>query len=271
VRNAMTNSRVATRKSSGRVPSDTIQKLPVIRFPNDWTATSPSNSRYRKRCETRNGGGAGGAETIRAAPTDAPVQRDFVPSFACHSMRRVLGIGGAPGTTRTESADHSRALLWWPSPREPSATSREEGLEQIQDWCHAFRVEPGRGRRDADSNGKRTRRERSEQRLVGPIVANREDEVPRFSREFHRKVAALVHPGTADLDDLVPRQDLKIEVCGQRGQDVDEVLCREGSGFYIRRAAVPRDRDVFLFERRPGDTVEESLHDVAPPARRPPR
>src|SRR5439155_1373408 len=51
--------------------------LPVIWFPNDWTATSPSNSRYRKRCETRNGGGSGGAETIRYAARRANVQRDF--------------------------------------------------------------------------------------------------------------------------------------------------------------------------------------------------
>src|SRR5713226_248520 len=71
-----------------------IQKLPVIWFPNDWTATSPSNSRYRKRCETRNGGGAGGADTIRAAPTHAPVQRDFVSSSACQSTARIAAIGG---------------------------------------------------------------------------------------------------------------------------------------------------------------------------------
>src|SRR5207245_1102792 len=254
VRNAMTNSRVATRKSSGRVPSDTIQKLPVIWFPNDWTATSPSNSRYRKRCETRNGGGAGGAETIWAAPTDAPVQRDFVPSFACHSMRRILA-----SEARRASANEGAMA---PQPRsgiacEPSATCREEGFEQIQDWRNAFRVEPGRGRRDANSNGKCTRRERSEQRLIRPVVADREDEVPRFSSEFCRKVAALVHPGSADLDDLVPRQDLKLEVCGERGQDVDEVLRRQGPGFHIRRAVVQRAREVFLFERRPGDRVEE--------------
>src|SRR5256712_1784027 len=84
VRNAMTQRRVATRKSSDRgwLTRYTIQKLPVIWFPNDWTATSPSNSRYRKRCETRNGGGAGGAETILAAPTHALLQRDFAPSSA---------------------------------------------------------------------------------------------------------------------------------------------------------------------------------------------
>ena len=126
----------------------------------------------------RNGGGAGGAETIQAAPTDAPVQRDFVSSFACQSKRRVLAVGGAPGPTRTDVpiARQSRYGL----AREPSATCRKKGFEQIQDWCDALRVEPGRGRRDANPDGKRIRRERSEQRLIRPIVADREDEVPRF-------------------------------------------------------------------------------------------
>src|SRR2546426_8030032 len=103
VRNAMTHSRVATRKSSGRLTRYTIQKLPVIWFPNDWTATSPSNSRYRKRCETRNGGGAGGAETIPAAPTEGPVQRDFVSIFGGESKRRGLAVGGAPRPQRTKA------------------------------------------------------------------------------------------------------------------------------------------------------------------------
>src|SRR2546427_6349 len=149
VRNAMTHSRVATRKSSGRLTRYTIQKLPVIWFPNDWTATSPSNSRYR---------------------------------------------------------------------------------------------------------------ERSEQRLVRPVVAGRQDEVPRFAGQMRHEVSAFVYPAAADLDDLVPRQDLKVEVRGQRGQDVDEVLRREGPGFHIRRTIVPRDREIFLFEGRAWDLVEETLH-----------
>src|SRR5437867_8598562 len=83
-----------------------------------------------------------------------------------------------PGPTRTDVpiARQSRYRL----AREPSATCRKKGFEQIQDWCDALRVEPGRGRRDANPDGKRIRRERSEQRLIRPIVADREDEVPRF-------------------------------------------------------------------------------------------
>src|SRR5438128_382908 len=70
-------------------------------------ATSPGSARYRKRCAMRNGGGAGGAETIQAAPTDAPVQRDFVSSFACQSKRRVLAVGGA----RVQRGQTCRSLV----------------------------------------------------------------------------------------------------------------------------------------------------------------
>src|SRR5437899_7410271 len=246
VRNAMTHSRVATRKSSGRLTRYTIQKLPVIWFPNDWTATSPSNSRYRKRCETRNGGGAGGAETIRAAPTHAPVQRDFAPSSAFHGRPWSIVIGTVTRAMRRRA--------------ERSPRCRNQRFEQIEDRCHGLHVEPSRGRRDTNPDGERTRRERSEQRLVRPVVARRQDEVPRFAGQMRREVSAFVHPAAADLDDLVPRQDLKIEVRGQRGQDVDEVLRREGPGFHIRRTIVPRDREIFLFEGRAWDLIQETLH-----------
>src|SRR5207245_8158162 len=158
VRNAMTNSRVATRKSSGRVPSDTIQKLPVIRFPNDWTATSPSNSRYRKRCETRNGGGAGGAETIRAAPTDAPVQRDFVSIFGCQSKRRVLAVGGAPSPTRTNASRSLYGLAvnyQWMVARRDSSRSRigatPSALSRAEDAAMPTRMENAFGGSEANS------------------------------------------------------------------------------------------------------------------------
>src|SRR5438093_867234 len=105
-RNAKTQRSVATRKSSGRLTRYTIQKLPVIWFPNDWTATSPRSSRYRNRWETRNGGGAGGAETIRAAPTHPRVQRDFAPSSAFHGRPRSLAIDSATRAVRRRAEGH---------------------------------------------------------------------------------------------------------------------------------------------------------------------
>src|SRR2546426_1718063 len=246
VRNAMTQRSVATRKSSGRLTRYTIQKLPVIWFPNDWTATSPRSSRYRNRWETRNGGGAGGAETIRAAPTHPRVQRDFAPSSAFHGRPRFLAIDSATRAVRRRA--------------ERSPRSGNHRFEQIENRSHALHVEPGRGRRDANPDGERAGRERGEQRLVRPVVAGRQDEITRFAGQMRRKMSAFVHPVAADLDDLVPRQDLKIEVGGQRGQDVDEVLRREGPGFHVRRAIVPRNREVFLLEERAGDRIEEALH-----------
>src|SRR5881396_1452719 len=56
-------------------------------------AMTQRSVRYRNRWETRNGGGAGGAETIRAAPTHPRVQRDFAPSSAFHGRPRSLVIG----------------------------------------------------------------------------------------------------------------------------------------------------------------------------------
>src|SRR3989454_2600073 len=246
VRNAMTQRSVATRKSSGRLTRYTIQKLPVIWFPNDWTATSPRSSRYRNRWETRNGGGAGGAETIRAAPTHPRVQRDFAPSSAFHGRPRFLAIDSATRAMRRRA--------------ERSPRSGNHRFEQIENRSHALHVEPGRGRRDANPDGERAGRERGEQRLVRPVVAGRQDEVPRFAGQMRRKVSAFAHPAAADLDDLVPRQDLKIEVRGQRGQDVDQVLRRESPGFHIRRTIVPRDREVFLLEGGAWNPIEETLH-----------
>src|SRR2546427_958728 len=143
---------------------------------------------------------------------------------------------------------------------ERSPRRGDQRFEQIEDRRLALHVESGRGRRDADPDGKRTRRERSEQRLVRPVVAGRQDEAPRFAGQMRRKVSAFAHTAPSDLDDLVPRQDLKIEVGSQRGQDVDEILRREGAGFHIRQTIMPRDREVFLLEGGAWNPIEETLH-----------
>src|SRR5437867_10438589 len=79
----------------------------------------------------RNGGGAGGAETIRAAPTDAPVQRDFVSSFACQSKRRVLAVGGAPGPTRTDVPIARQSAMVSPVNRQRRAARRDSSRSRI--------------------------------------------------------------------------------------------------------------------------------------------
>src|SRR5438093_855053 len=58
------------------------------------------------RRETRNGGGAGGAETIRAAPTHPRVQRDFAPSSAFHGRPRSLAIDSATRAVRRRAEGH---------------------------------------------------------------------------------------------------------------------------------------------------------------------
>src|SRR5207245_88410 len=84
-------------------------RLPANGFPNDWIATSPSSSRYRRRCETRNGGGAGGAETIRAAPRRARVQRGFdAPTSRPFDQERLSARGNPTEKVcgRTRHADY---------------------------------------------------------------------------------------------------------------------------------------------------------------------
>src|SRR5437870_9733674 len=97
-------------------------------------ASRPSSSRYRRRCETRNGGGAGGAETIRAAPGRARAKRGFdAPTTRPFDQKRL--------SAREES---HRESLW------PDATCRlslrgDERLEKFEDIREAFHVEAGRG------------------------------------------------------------------------------------------------------------------------------
>src|SRR5881397_2507841 len=147
VRNAMTHSRVATRKSSGRLTRYTIQKLPVIWFPNDWTATSPSNSRYRKRCETRNGGGAGGAETIRYAARRANVQRDFDARVASRFESRESSL---PRESQQRPTMIRVAFRL--------ARRRGQGLEETKEIFGALRIESSRGDTEPDPNGERLSR-----------------------------------------------------------------------------------------------------------------
>src|SRR5207244_12811262 len=81
-----------------------------------------------------------------------------------------------------------------------------------------------------------------------------------FAGQMRRKVSAFAHTAPSDLDDLVPWQDLKIEVGSQRGQDVDQVLRREGPGFHISGTIVPCDREIFLLEGGAWNPIEETLH-----------
>src|SRR3989442_12644423 len=98
---------------------------------------------------------------------------------------------------------------------ERSPRRGDQRFEQIEDRRLALHVESGRGRRDADPDGKRTRRERSGQRLVRPVVAGRQDEAPRVAGQMRRKVNAFAQTSQSGCETLVHWQALKIEVGSQ--------------------------------------------------------
>src|SRR5437879_13473960 len=102
-----------------------------------------------------------------------------------------------------------------------SPVSPDERLEDVQQIVRCLEIE-GCGRRgESDVDRDRILREDAEQGLVRPVVAGREDEVPRLPREVSREVRAFVHAPAANLDDLVAREDLGGDVDRQVRQYVN--------------------------------------------------
>src|SRR6266699_896491 len=172
-----------------------------------------------------------------AAPSTRPV--------SIHS-RRVNGLfdgsadkSDSSGRTRTGPAEvqplHPFLNLWY----ELSCRRIRQGLEQIDHVTVALRVEARSRRSETDADRKRRGRENCEHRLVGPIVARREEEVPRLPGETGRKVRALVHSTAANLDDTIPGQHLQIEARGERRQDVYELPRRGRPRLDVDRPVVP--------------------------------
>ena len=116
----------------------------------------------------------------------------------------------------------------------------------------------------------RARRERVEEVVVGAVVAEPEHEVRGLLAvgEDAAHVQALVHAEGADLDDLMPGEDLGRRACEMLVEVVQELARTPRSVLALRLAVVERDAARLALDVRAGhvgrDSTEEPLDRAQP-------
>ena len=116
---------------------------------------------------------------------------------------------------------------------------------------HVLRVRA----RHADLDRYRGGRKNLEQIFVGPIIADEHHEVVVPGLDQVLADAPLGDSKRPDFDDLVPAQNLNINIRGKADKIVHELCRKRFAVFGVGSPVVPNDRIVLFLDERSGQPV----------------